>query len=116
MEVKDNIITFKSLPEHYVSERDGTKPNTVRQLSNDEIDRWDLAAMSAENNRRALWSGGNVINSICIVNSKTGAIFTRTLSDVTVVVLSPFTSAWVFSWIPVDNQGRELYTLRQLNE
>jgi hypothetical protein len=114
MQIKDGIIEFKSAPANYYAERDGTKPNTVRIFSDHEDDRYDLAARQVSENRRELVSGKDVIDKIVIINSKTGAQFTRTLTDVTVCVLAPSVVAWVFSWIPVDNTGKYLYSLRDL--
>ena len=64
------MISFKSIPQMFEKERDGRKPNTIREM--DEFDnRFKLLAESKA-------------HLITIVNTETQEAFTRKITDVSI--------------------------------
>lgn len=62
-------VSFKSVPENYVKEESGAKPNTVRIVSAEDSRYGSLNQRTAK--------------VIQIVNSETGASFERIITDIT---------------------------------
>lgn len=81
MKVFKDTIQFKSTPEHWQKEHDGSKPNTVRYLNAYE---WDEVK-------------GQKVKCVQIINTVTNETFTREIKDITIATVRS-TPVWVFSW------------------
>jgi len=81
MQIKDNTIIFKSMPDHWEKEHSGVKPNTMRYLNANE---WDE------------FKAGDV-QYISVINTETYHTFHRKLMDVTCAVIEG-QPVFVFSW------------------
>ena len=88
MKIIGSNIIFKSNPEMYLKEKYGNKPNTVRQIRDDE---W----VEFQDHFKK-------IKSIIIVNSDTGEQFERELTDISDHYFKVFghndVEFWIFSW------------------
>ena len=78
-------IKFKSLPEYFIKEKSGLKPNTIRFFEKSTDDR--LLAL----NKFKFWQDTPLM--IEITNTDSGKIFTRVVSDV-----SPYHDFYIISW------------------
>ena len=89
------LVVFKSVPEMFVVERIGNKPNTVRILDRSD-DRIGFA-------RECLIMGEPA--SIEIVQTTDGACFFRRLTDISQVGSLLGKDIWVLSWLHEDGVG-----------
>lgn len=104
MKIRGTTICFKSDPSMFKKEQSGIKPNTVRQLTLEEAAPLLLPCDDFK----------ELVDTIQIVESKTGEFFTRELTDITY-----YDDRFIFSWKHVSsstikegkkmNKGQELY-------
>lgn len=81
MNIIDNIIEFKSIPEYYDKEISGKKPNTVRFIT-DKKEYWLLKKKKRN------------LKYIRIYNARTKENFLRELTDISVFE----NTCYIFSW------------------
>jgi len=84
------MVKFKSIPEMWIKEKNGRKPNTVREI--DEMDTRFQMLMESET------------NLITIENSETGETFSRAITDVSI-----WNNLMIISWKHYDKspEGEE---------
>ena len=92
IENKDTIV-FQSEYEHYIKEKQGRKPNTVRTIPLNEVNKWELGPVAPGD----LFSSGIHITQIKIQCRGQMQYFIRKLKDVTVIPHEG-TALWIFSW------------------
>jgi hypothetical protein len=85
--IDKTIIKFKSLPEFFILEHYGDKPNTIRQIEDKELKEFMTVRLCLK------W--------ITIINTDTNATFTRELTNISCVEFSGV-RLWIFSWKSYD--------------
>ena len=83
MEIKMKTIRFKSIPEYWIKEFNGLKPNTVR-VFDDADSRQDVIIS---------WLFQPFKLEVEIENTASGDVFTRTVKDIT-----QFNDVYIISW------------------
>ena len=84
MKIEGGTIIFKSAPEFFQKEQNGSKPNTVRILSRVE--------------EEELYKAKDQLKTIRIVSTETGHGFERRIRDISPVVLSENCRVFTISW------------------
>jgi hypothetical protein len=84
MDINEDTIGFKSVPELYLKEKYGKKPNTVRHFSGRE--------------KAVFEEYRNSLKTIVITNSDTGEYFERELTDISSIGIGG-KECFIFSWL-----------------
>ncbi len=99
MEIENDTIIFKSAHTHWVKEKSGSKPNTVRYIPLPEVHQY-MIQLDEINGKMFVTPQEIEVKKIRIINTATGDVFERELTDVTFAEVNMM-PAFIFSWQPV---------------
>lgn len=101
MLIENDILIVKSWPENWNVENSGKKANTIRQVSDYEWDKFDLAVEGG-----ILYTGSREITRIRVINTDTSDYFDRNLTDVTLWYTAG-NHILILSWNPAEGNETE---------